>query len=202
MKASNGVRDELDARINQTDPAGPGHRSKIVLIPIYGAEGSIPAFSGTGANATYHIVGFGAFELMGYNFQGQDKYIDGKFVENFVVPTGETGCANYGICIVKLRPPMDLTRSIEGRINFQYLETKTNCTPDMDLDVVHVLDISSSMNRNWAAGETQVQTARTVLKSFNNQLKTARPTNGDRVGLVVFPGANNTGATYNRLVPQ
>jgi hypothetical protein len=164
-------------------------------VPIY------DLFSGTGETATYRIWGFASFRLSAYNFNDKDKWIEGHFLSR-VIPSADTGCADYGVCVAKLRPPMDLTRSIEGRVNFQYLEPRRTCAVDMNLDVVHVLDISGSMGRSWAAGETQIQTARTVLTDFNTQLKQARPTKNDRVGLVVFPGANNSGASYTRQCPD
>jgi Flp pilus assembly protein TadG len=56
----------------------------VVLIPYFNE------FDGTGAGAEYHIAGFGAFYLTGYNFAGQ--YKERSLVTGNQVCTGEDRC--------------------------------------------------------------------------------------------------------------
>ncbi len=175
VMSSSGVRNALDVRIANSDPTRPAQ----VLLPIFDTS------AGTGSNATYHIIGFGWFVLTAYNSQGNDKWIQGYFVED-AVPVAEGGCMDFGTKTVKLRPPMELTRNIAGNIAFEYLRvTKPTGQTTYPVDVVNVIDVSGSMNDRWGSpAVAKVSTARDVLVQFNNML---RPDIGDQVGLVKFP---------------
>ena len=63
VKSSAGVRSALDEHIGDA-----------LFIPLFGAA------RGNGNNAEYQICGFARFILTEYNFQGQDKYIEGRFL--------------------------------------------------------------------------------------------------------------------------
>lgn len=61
--------------------------------------------TGGGANLRYHIIGFGEFILTAYNFQGGNKYVQGKFVK-WVEPSsdanfGDEGFGVYGIQVTQ-----------------------------------------------------------------------------------------------------
>ena len=172
---SNGVRQELDVRIANSDPTRPAK----VLLPIFDTT------AGQGANGTYHVIGFGWFVLTGYNAQGNDKYVQGYFAED-AVPVAEGGCMDFGTKTVKLRPPMELTRNITGNVAFEFLRvTQPTGQTEYPVDVVNVLDISGSMDDKWGSPAVKkVATARNVLVEFNEML---RPDIGDQAGLVKFP---------------
>jgi hypothetical protein len=188
-------------------PAGPGHMTSSgtagllqqringtlqnpVTVPIY------DYVTGTGSNATYHVAGFAKFKLTGYNFQGSDKWLKGYFVETDP-STSEGGCGFYGTKTVKLRPPMDLSRTIEGRLSYQWLsiDGETGGEAAAPVDVVLVMDTSGSMGQTWGAGESKIVTARRVLGDFAGRL---RPDIGDQVAVVHFPKVNglNDAAGY------
>ena len=156
---------------------------RLVTVPVYSAV------TGTGENTKYTISGFVRMKIVDYNFSGNDKSITAKF-ENWVEPSAEGGCADMGVCTVKLRPPLTERRSIAGVVSIwepklgEHLSTATSHVP---VDVVNVLDISGSMADRWGSGqEVKLVTAKRVLTDFDAQLQpTAVP--GDRLGLVTFP---------------
>ncbi|MHB0876003.1 MAG: vWA domain-containing protein [Anaerolineae bacterium] len=186
-------------------PAGPGVKNssgvKSALNAWIGIEVTVPVYdytTGSGSNLTYHIVGFVRIKITGYNFQGSDKYIKGEAVL-YVEPTGEAGCANLGVCVVKLRPPLTEVRSIAGVVSVwepRLSESVHPSTEHIPVDVVNVLDTSGSMNDRWGSGgEVKMATAKRVLTIFNNYLL---PAEGDKAGLVTFPLEQN-GSRYNLL---
>ena len=177
VQNSSSVKAELNARIADTDPTRP----KEVLLPIY------DTIEGQGSNATYHTIGFAWFVLTDYNFQGPNKWISGQFIEDSV-PIAEGGCLDFGTKTTKLRPPMNLSRSISGSIAYEYLKiTEPTGQTVYPVDVVNVLDVSGSMDDYWGYGASRtkkINTARDVLIEFNGML---RPDLGDQAGLVKYP---------------
>ena len=81
----------------------------VILLPFF------DDIAGTGNGATYHVAGFGAFHLTGFNFGGQfkgpststapckgeDRCIAGYFT-TATVGTGEFGGEDRGVILVKL----------------------------------------------------------------------------------------------------
>lgn len=91
---SNGVKDALDAWL-----AKPESQRKWI-IPIYDYT------QGNGSNLKYHIVAFGEFIFTGYNFQGSNKYVEGRF-QRYVEPgsfttPGQCNTDPTNICAIKL----------------------------------------------------------------------------------------------------
>lgn len=89
------VRESLDDWLSHIDP-----KQRWWTIPIYDVT------NGTGTNLTYHIVNFAIFEFDGYNFQGSDKYVHGKFVRTgrlgHVSVPGNCNLNPDGTCAVSL----------------------------------------------------------------------------------------------------
>ena len=85
----------------------------VVLIPFF------DEFRGTGSGAEYHVAGFGALYVTGYNFAGlykwdseysglpvctgEDRCIEGYFIEDWVAEDdgGGLGGTDFGVVIVK-----------------------------------------------------------------------------------------------------
>ncbi len=135
VQSSNGIVNELTARVNGTDPNRP---SKI-LLPIYDEA------EGTGSGAEYRVAGFGWFTITGFQLTGNDPYISGYFSPGNSADS-EGGCFDVGASTVKLRPAMHLHRTIEGRVAYQYLKTEQpSGQSTYPVDVVLVMDTSGSM---------------------------------------------------------
>ncbi len=163
-----------------------------VTIPLY------DQVSGTGNNTTYRIKAFARFRITAIGSQGNDKYIEGKF-QQWVDPSADGGCADFGMCTVKTRPPIDTPRTLLGTVKLQKL-TLTQSTPTnvhVPVDVVNVLDISGSMNYSFG-GKTKLQAAKDALTLFNNKMQ---PNLGDKVALVTFPYIQS-GSRYNYSCTQ
>ncbi len=175
VQSSSSVRAALDAIIASDDPT--------VTVPVYNAV------QGNGSNVSYRVVGFARMRLTDYSLTGRDKYLAGVF-ERWVEPSGEAGCADMGVCAVKLRQPMVEQHSIAGVVSIWEPELKEQVqigTEHVPVDVVNVLDLSGSMNSRWGSGsgrEVKLVTAKRVLTEFNSLLS---PAEGDRAGLVTFP---------------
>ena len=186
VQNSSSVKAELNVRIADSDPLRP----KEVLLPVYDTA------SGQGNNTTYHVIGFAWFVLTDYNFQSSNKWVEGYFIED-AVPVAEGGCLDFGTKTVKLRPPMDLSRSISGSVAYEYLKiTSPTGQTTYPVDVVNVLDVSGSMDDYWGSGANRtkkINTARNVLVEFNNML---RPDLGDQAGLVKYPITLANSPTY------
>ncbi|MGQ9625890.1 MAG: pilus assembly protein TadG-related protein [Anaerolineae bacterium] len=152
------VRQALDARIANNDPTRPAK----VILPIYDYT------TGTGNNLKYHIIGFGVFVLTNYNFQGNNKWVEGYFVQE-ALSGGEAGCLDLGTSVVKLRPPVEYTRNIVGNVAVARVRAEKisyNTGEHVPVDVVNVLDISGSMDSYWGSGamrEKKIATAKRVL---------------------------------------
>jgi hypothetical protein len=172
--ASSNVQSALQQYVNSGTP---------VTIPVF------DSVSGTGKNATYHIKGFARFRITAFGYQGSDKYIDGKF-QLYTDPSGDGGAANYGVCSVKVRPPIDTQRVLAGTVKIQQLTPVTGFTQQnvhVPVDVVNVLDISGSMNDPFGS-TSKIQAAKDALTAFNNNMQ---PSLGDQVALVTFPEIDN-----------
>lgn len=182
---SSGVRSTLDSYISSGTP---------VNIPIYDTT------SGSGNNATYHIIAFARFRMVGYNSQGNDKYIDGVFLR-WVHPNAQGGCPNYGVSTTKSHlPPPELTRALIGTVMISKLTVTGSFYQQnvhVPVDVMHVLDISGSMNGAFG-GRTKLQAAKEALTNFNSNLQ---PDLGDKVGLVTFPRIQS-GSRYRYTCTQ
>ncbi len=186
--------------VGDSIPAGPGKMtsSNTANLLQQRINGQLPNpvsvavydyVSGTGANATYHVAGFAKFYITGYKFKSSSKYVKGYFVETDP-SISEGGCGFYGTRTVKLRPPMKITRNIEGRLAYQWLKTEGGDAAQTvnPADVVLVMDTSGSMNQTWGSNQTKIATARRVLKDFAGRLRSEL---GDQVALVHFPKVNN-----------
>ncbi len=210
---SSGVRTEWQQRV--VEPANSSDPDRYVIIPIH------DQVTGTGNNTKYHIVGFAKFKVTGYcvwptnSSRGEcsvpitnnsNRYIQGKF-QQWVTSRCEGSCPNYGITTTKLRPPLDQTRSLIGIVKINKLiPSGTVNTTKTPVDVVHVLDISGSMN--YCFGTTtdcsntnanqKLRIAKNALISFNNVLST---TLGDKAGLATFPKIQ-PGSQYNYTCEQ
>jgi hypothetical protein len=82
----------------------------VVLIPYF------DDFRSTGAGAEYHVAGFGAVYVTGYNFAGQykeaslitgnqvctgeERCIEGYLIDNWVVSGGELGGSDFGVVTI------------------------------------------------------------------------------------------------------
>ncbi len=172
------------------------HIGQYITIPIYDTA------SNTGNNLTYNIVGFARFKVTGYCRFGStngecdvaltnnsDPYVQGKF-QNWSTSLCEGSCPNYGIVTTTNHPPVQQTRSLIGVVKINQLEPAGNInlvrTP---IDVVHILDISGSMNNTFGSPSTvKLSAAKQALINFNNVLSpTLTGTDGDRVGLATYP---------------
>lgn len=80
---------------------------QIIFVPWFND------IDGTGANGQYHVAGFGAFYVTGYNFGGQYKEphgavpcsgqlrcLEGYFMEA-TIPDGDLGGTDHGVIVVK-----------------------------------------------------------------------------------------------------
>ena len=174
---SSGVRDAVLSYLNTNTS---------VIIPIF------DAVAGTGTNARYNIVAFARFHVTAIDVQGNPKVISGKFQE-WVDPKDEGGCANFGVSAIKLRPPLNNSRSIVGAVKIQKLTSLalTGGTSHVPVDVMNVIDISSSMNDKFGS-KTKIEAVRSEVKSFIDSMQ---PSLGDQVGLTVFPLNNGLGYT-------
>jgi len=217
---SSGVKtEELPARIYEWDPVS---RPPTVTIPIYDItcnelDPDDPQYCNAGSNLRYRIVGFGSFRLecihhghdkeigecVGDESHASDKWIEGKFVR-WVEPTGEAGCADYGMCAAKYRTPMTTTHSIKGGVQFKEVAlSESQSGEPKPVDVVLVMDISWSMRYDWDSSDydkvppgvmsgyqkwdgqdyVRIEAAKDALAEFTRHLS---PTLGDRAALVTY----------------
>jgi hypothetical protein len=208
---SSGVRDELTYRIDNRTDMTPS-RPATVTLPIFDYT------EGNGSNKTYHIVGFGQFRLecwhasrnqnygptCTFDSHDNEKWVAGTFV-NWVEPVGEAGCTNYGICTAKLRPPLEVKRTLIGNVvpwRAFPAEDQLCEGGDMPVDLVHVLDISGSMCAHWNGSSDKnppctngerIATAKDVVSGFNEGMDW----NVDnQVGLATYPRIQNTSTYY------
>ncbi len=201
--SSSGVRTALDSIIDT---------GRLVTIPIYDTA------TGTGSNALYHIKGFARFRITCYYFSSNQthgtcvnapeasKYIQAK-LQLWTDAQAEGGCADFGACTVKVRPPVDTTRALKGTVKFQKitLQNVPQVTTHVPVDVVEVIDTSYSMQcdfRGYQPGTSscysttngKLSGAKTALTNFSSNLQ---PNLGDRASLISFPAPKVTGASYN-----
>ncbi len=197
--ASSGERSALQSYLN-----------KIVTIPVYDTT------AGQGNNLTYHIVGFASFRITCFKVNSQvygtcqgdtgknDKFIQAK-LQQTTDSAANGGCASFGICTVKVRPPIAPQRALVGTVKLLDY-TQTNSTPasvHIPVDVVSVLDVSSSMswdfNGNNPGSNQKINAAKTALTNFDQNMQ---PTKGDQLGLVSFPAPRTYGSQYHTLCPN
>ena len=186
VKNSHGVNAELDLRIN-------GGLPNPVWLPIY------DQVDGQGEGTTYRAIGFGLFEIDRYDLTGSDRFIEGYFKRGNLA-SSEGGCLDFGTTTVKLRPPIDLTRNIAGRVAYEYLSIQEppSGQTTYPVDVVLVIDKSGSMDYTWGSPPvTKMATARSVMADFVAMLR-PEPEVGDQVGLVAFPksGSDTFDSSY------
>lgn len=187
-----------------------------VTVPIYDTG------SPTSNPTSFHIAGFARMKIVGVCRYGNTvgscnttltstsgSYVQVKFA-NWSASLCEGTCPNYGIVTTTNHPPLPTppsgggggqARSLIGVVKLNKLipvgQTSETQVP---IDVVHVLDISGSMN--YCVGTTtdcptnpqqKLRFAKSALVNFNNAMS---PTLGDRVGLATFPRLQS-GSTYN-----
>ena len=195
-------------RVGDWIPCGPGVMSSSGvaaalddLIQSGRNEVTVPVYSavrGTGSSVEYQVAGFVRLRITGYNFQGRDKYLVGEFLR-WVDGSGEGGCADLGVCTVKLRQPMTEERAIAGVVSVWEPNLTGGVAPaesHAPVDVVHVVDLSGSMADRWASGqEAKLATVKRAVTELNNALL---PAEGDQVGLVSYP-VSTYGQWYSPL---
>jgi hypothetical protein len=85
---------------------------EVVLLPYF------DEFRSVGANSEYHVAGFGAFYITGYNFGGQykedsivdgtppckgeDRCIEGYVIGDWVASGGDIGGSDLGVVVIQL----------------------------------------------------------------------------------------------------
>jgi hypothetical protein len=216
---SNGVLQELQYRVeDQTEMDPP--RPAVVTLPIFDTT------EGTGGNKTYNVVGFGRFHIDCYHFsknktggsctfdkKDNSKWIAGTF-EQWVESTGESGCTNFGVCTAKLRPPLEVKRTLVGNVIPWQVRPATEqiCEGgEQPVDVLHVLDISGSMCAHWDGSEhrskpctdgERIQTAKDVVTEFNEGLQDDDPdawgefAYENQAGLSTYPTIQSSDTYY------
>ncbi len=182
------------------------HIGKYITIPIFDTA------SGTGNNLTYNVVGFARFKVTGFcrfhDLNGEcdvaltnnsDPYVQGKF-QNWSTSLCEGTCPNFGIVTTTIHPPVEETRKLIGVVKInQLIPLEDVNLSQVPVDVIHILDISGSMNSKFGNPSTvKLTAAKNALISFNNVLS---PTigggpDGDRLGLATFPNIT-TGKRYS-----
>ncbi|MBI5305617.1 MAG: VWA domain-containing protein [Chloroflexi bacterium] len=193
-KMASGVKDEWIAAIGRS-----------VTVPVYDST------RGGGANLEYHIIGFARLKItevcVSKNDQtsgcdikdASDSYIEGIF-ERWESPQGDGGCPDFGVCTGKERPPVTSTptsRSIVGVVKLNQLSPASPYTDTVHVpvDVMHVLDVSNSMDQSFGnPPQLKITTAKNSLILFNNMIS---PTLGDRIGLTSFPKQGEGSNLYN-----
>lgn len=95
VQNSNAVNDELDKWLAFTDP-----KKRYWTIPIYDYTVA------SGSNLQYHVVHFAVFEFDGYNFNGSNKFVMGRFVRfgklGHVTTPGTCNTTGVNICGISL----------------------------------------------------------------------------------------------------
>ncbi len=225
------VRDQLRARIDNNDPDRPAE----VTVPIfdytcYDLPSSDPeACPNGGSDLKFHIVGFARFQIQCFYFykahrEGYSDYyygdcdfdendhsnwISGTFVQ-WVDPTGEAGCTNFGICSAELRPPLEVKRTLVGNVipwQVRPAEDQICEGGDRPVDLVHIIDISGSMCYEWDGTYDQnppctgradygspnrIYAAKQIITDFNEGMDW-HPDN--QIGLTTYPRLQHV-ATY------
>ena len=82
VQNSNAVENALDEVIA---------RNRAVTIPLY------DVVSGNGSNTTYRVCGFAQFFVTDYNFKGNNKYVEGRFLQTLRSGVGDPGAPNRGV---------------------------------------------------------------------------------------------------------
>jgi hypothetical protein len=199
---SNGVLTELQYRIDGT------LRNREVTLPIFDYT------EGQGEGLKYHVVGFGRFRLDCYHFSpnqtygtctfdedDNSKWVQGTFMD-WVEPTGESGCTNFGVCTAKLRPPLEIKRSLVGNVLAWQVRVAQEQSCKGGVDLVHVIDISGSMCHHWdgsthleppCTNGDRIQTAKDVLTAFNEGMGWSAD---NQIGLATYPTTQPT-SSYN-----
>jgi hypothetical protein len=186
---SSDVRREWRERITANCNTG-----NCIVIPIYDQT------RGTGSNLEYHILAFARFRVTGVcrhnDYTGEcsirdlpsnsEPYVQGKF-QQWVFSLCEGACPNYGVTTAKGRPPVNPQRALIGIVKINKLIPAGSYvgTTHIPVDVVHLLDVSGSMNYNFGSpAQKKLTVAKSALIAFNNIMT---PTLGDKVGLATFP---------------
>ncbi|HFD39774.1 MAG TPA: VWA domain-containing protein [Anaerolineae bacterium] len=222
LMVSRGVRDALKNRIDNRVDLNPSQPATVTL-PIFDYT------EGNGQNKKYHIIGFGRFRLECYhasrsqyygpscNFDRRDneKWIAGTFVK-WVDPTGEAGCTNFGICSAKLRPPLEVKRTLVGNVIPWQVRPAADqiCEGgDQPVDLVHIIDISGSMCYEWDGTYDQsppctgradygspnrIYAAKQIITDFNEGMNW-HPDN--QVGLATYPSIESS-SSYRTVCYQ
>ncbi len=162
----------------------------VVLLPVYDLTSN--------GNSEYRVVGFLPFKPTGICTLNQ-RYGECDYHYLHLAPFVQG----------KFQKPITLSGTLMMN---QLTDAGTVDLQQTSIDVVNLLDISSSMN--YCIGTTTTCTntnanqklnmAKTALTAFNNSLQ---PANGDRIGLATFPRVQSStsytlpcGGTYNSLL--
>lgn len=96
MKVGTPVKNALDEWLDEF-PEG----KRLWTIPIFDVTNEAG-----GQNFQYHVVKFAVFDLVAYDFQGSDKYIQGRFVRygrlGHVANPGPCNTVNVPMCVIGL----------------------------------------------------------------------------------------------------
>ncbi len=176
------------------------------------------------SNTEYQIVGFARIHLVGACNSSQAStstcpvanaaapYIQVRF-EQWASSRCEGSCAFFGVRTNKPRDEQPQERALIGVVKLNVHELENISFEQRPVDVVHVLDISGSMQdcigqpNSSCANSNQNQKlrlAKNALITFNSIVS---PTLGDRIGLATFPTTQSTsnysmpcGGNYNVLM--
>ena len=189
---------------------------KAEWITLIGKSITIPIYDTTrygGSNREWRAMGFARFKVTGVcvnknDLNGQctiqdsnESYVQGEF-QRWESAQGEGGCVDFGITTTKQRPGLTPTpnaqRSIIGVVKLNQLIPSTffqTSTSHVPVDVMHVLDVSDSMNLTFGnPPQVKLAKAKEALLLFNQAIS---PTLGDRLGLTSFPSITNPDVTYS-----
>lgn len=185
-----------------------------LIVPIYN--------NGTTPTSNVSVLGFARMKIIGVckygSLQGtcrtalpsssSGRYLTVKFSQ-WSSSKCEGSCPNYGITSTKEHPPLTQTRSLSGVVKVkQLIPVGTVTNQHIPVDVIHVLDVSGSMD--YCVGTTtscsntdsrqKLKFAKSALINFNSVISpTASPP--DRVGLATFPQITS-GSSYSYSCTQ
>ena len=165
------------------------------------------------SNSEFRVVGFARFQITGVCRPGSTSagtcsvsgatthYLQGRF-EQWTTSRCQGSCAFFGVRTNKPAPPLVQERALIGTVKLNVHELENISFAQTPVDVVHVLDISGSMDycigttTSCATSNTnqKLRLAKNALKSFNDLVQTnlSNRTLGDQVGLATFPRTQST----------
>lgn len=193
-----------------------------VTVPVYDATRS------SGGETQYRIVGFARLQIVGVCRPGSlagtctvsgatQPYIMGKF-EQWASSRCEGSCSFFGVRTNKPHDELPMERALIGVVKLN-VHTLTNISfTQTPVDVVHVMDVSGSMNdciSQPGSGcantnpNQKLRMAKNALITFNGltQPNLVNANAGDKLGLATYPSTSGTnsysmpcGGNYNVLM--